>query len=415
MGIVVASALALTACTGSGGISGGGNADSLDKSVSGSIDGAIETAMQLSGSTEAIVGVWDGGENAYVHGYGNENLDGGSRIRAAQATRPVVCALLLDLVEQGRVTLDREVSKDLTRQSGIEGVTYGQLCDMRSGIADFKGAFADIFANNPTRFWPEQELLAEGLAHSPLPWPGKDFNQSDTNAVLLARALKVRTGQDINDLLEDHVFSRAGMRSSDYDVEAKTLRGTTMTGLTYPSAGGAPVCDAAPVEVPEVSPTMLAGAGATVTTVNDLKKFYDSYLGGEFGGKDNAKLTLEGQLTQNPKRDEQGEPTEEVDPEGRQWAFGSEKVGPLYGNAGGMTGTLTAAYQDPESGYTVIVSLNNSSAGAEFVKNLALQLAAISSEGGVGPALTWTAEQKAEDVAKGAICQPAAEEPAPEG
>ncbi len=361
--------------------------------------------MTQSGSTEAIVGVWGEGDKSYVRGYG-DGIGANTKIRGAQATQPVMCALLLDLAATGRIDLDREISKDLTRQADIEGVTYRQLCDMRSGIADFKKAYTDLFANNPTRYWPAQELLAEGFAHSPLAWPGLNMNQSDTNILLLARVLKVETGVEPAELLKEHVFTKAGMGASYFpSLDSNTIAGSTLAGLTYPSAGGKPVCDVEPVAVPEVSPSMLGGAGATVTTVTDLKNFYENYLGGTFGGEEYSALTTDAFPTTNPKRDKEGKPTEEPAAEGRQWTFGTEKMGPLYGRAGAITGTLTAAYHDPASGYSVVVTVNNSSAGAGFIKALAFEIAAISAEEGIGPELPWTVDEQVAELGKAAVCQ----------
>ena len=120
VGLLAVAALGLTACTGGGAIASNGDASTVDDALAGSIDDAVSNAMQLSGSTEAVVGVWgsDGGE--YVRAYGNDQLDGSTRIRAAQAGQPIMCAALLDLVAEGRLDLDRKISKDLTRQVGID-------------------------------------------------------------------------------------------------------------------------------------------------------------------------------------------------------------------------------------------------------------------------------------------------------
>ncbi|MEJ6488110.1 serine hydrolase [Leucobacter sp. USCH14] len=405
VGAVIVASLGLTACTGGDSVTSAADVNTIDQALATGIDDAVAAAMQQSGSTEAIVGVWgnDGGE--YLRGYGDSGVDGSTLIRGAQATQPVVCALMLDLVDEGRIDLDGKVSDDLTRQSDIEDVTYRQLCDMRSGLIDYKGAFTDIFANNPTRPWADQELIAQGLSQSPGSWPGLDFHQSDTNAVLLARALKVKTGEDLPDLLRNHVFSEANMGSTYFpDLNSTTVNGESLQGLTYPSSGGKAVCDAEPVEVSEVSPSMLSGAGATITTATDLKKFYDSYLAGAYG-EDSAGLIAEAFPTKNPARDENGEPTEEIAAEGRLWSFGVEKVGPLYGRAGSITGTLTAVYTDPESGFSVVVALNNSSAGTGFVQSLAFKLTALAQAQGVAPELTWTLEQQDEALAKTAVCQ----------
>lgn len=403
--VLAVAALGLTACTGGGSGGGGGDVNTIDDSLATSFDAAIENAMASSGSTEAVVGIWgsDGGE--YVRAYGNDELDGGSSIRAAQASQPVMCALLLDLVDEGKIDLDREIAKDLTRQVGIEGITYRQLCDMRSGLADFKSGYRDIFVNNPTRVWPEQELIAQGLVHSPLSWPGLDFHQADTNAAMLGRAIRVKTAGETSELLKEHVFEKADMGASYFPAaENTTLPDDALSGITYPASGGKPVCDAEVVDVSEVSTSMLGGAGGTVTTVTDLKKFYENYLDGTFGG-DAAQVVTETLPMKNPERDADGNPTSEPDTAGRQWAFGMEKQGPLYGLSGAITGTLTAAYHDPESEYTVVVALNNSSAGAGLVKSLALELAAISAEAGSGPEIGWTADGQAAKVTKAAVCQ----------
>lgn len=402
---VASAALLLTGCTG-----GNGAADVVDEanvsdSTATRIDDAIASAMTQSGSTEAVVGVWGEEDSTYVRGYG-DGIGANTKIRGAQATQPVMCALLLDLAATGRIDLDREISKDLTRQADIDGITYRQLCDMRSGIADFKKGYTDLFANNPTRYWPAQELIAEGFAHSPMSWPGLNMHQSDTNVLLLARVLKVETGLEPAELLKEHVFTKAEMGDTYFpNADSNTIAGSTFTGLTYPLAGGKPVCDVEPVAVPEVSPSMLGGAGATVTTVTDLKKFYENYLGGTFGGEEYSALTTETLPTTNPKRDKEGKPTEEPDLEGRQWAFGAEKMGPLYGRSGAITGTLTAAYHDPTSGYSVVVAVNNSTAGAKFIKALAFEIAAISAEEGIGPELPWTVDDQVAELGKAAVCQ----------
>lgn len=359
--------------------------------------------MELSGSTEAVVGVWSG-DGDYVRGYG-DGIDGSALIRGAQATQPVMCALLLDLVDQGHIDLDREITDDLTRQSGIDGITYAQLCTMTSGLADYKyGEYEDTFANNPTRPWAERELIAQGLAKSPRSWKGLNMYQSDTNMVVLERVLKVEEREDISDLLDDHVFSPLDMNSTYFPESGNTISGTTLNGITYPSSGGSPVCDVEPVAVPEVNPSMLSGAGATVTTVTDLKNFYEAYVAGTFGGDEAGVVTTE-IPTKNPERDDDGNPTEDLDTEGRQWTFGMEKSGPLYGRVGSITGTITAAYHDPTSGYSVVVALNNSSAGAAFIKALAFELAAISADAGSGPELTWTADEQRATLEERAVCQ----------
>ena len=52
----------------------------------------------------------------------------------------------------------------------------------------------------------------------------------------------------------------------------------------------------------------------------------------------------------------------------------------MRGGAGAIPGFLSATLSDPESGLTVVVMVNDSSAGAEFALALAQRLAAIAAE-----------------------------------
>lgn len=396
-------ALGLTGCTDDGPSTSSVDVNTVSGDLATAIDGAIENALKLSGSTEAVVGVWQG-DKAYVRGYG-DGVTGATRIRAAQASQPVMCALLLELAGRGDISLDRKVGEDLTRQPSIDDVTYGQLCDQTSGLADFKQGFETIMANNPARNWPEQELLANGLANSPLPWPGLDVHLSDTNAVLLDRALRIRERVSTSEMLASHVFGPSGMRSTSYpnDFAAAEPPAKSLSPLNYQLSGGAPVCEAGPTEIASLSTSMLRGAGASLTTVTDLKDFYAKYLAGGFGGEELAGITTKTHPAKNPARDEAGAATEQPDTSGPQVGFGVEKIGPLYGRSGSIAGTITAAYSDPTSGLTVIVALNNSTTGAAFAQALALQLAALAN-----PGLPWAAADQAAALASRAVCQPAA-------
>lgn len=408
--LTTAAALTLTGCTGSNttGNTAAGSADGLDKGLSANIDKAVETALQLSGSTQAIVGVWSG-DKGYVRGYGEnaDSLNGNTPVRAAELTGVMGCALVLSMAEEGYITLDRVVNKDLRRQNKIDGVTYRQLCEQTSGIADFKSHILPSMANTPARIYPERELIAEGLIHSPLPWPGLDVNVSDTNGVLVGRALKIKTNQDLGELLADHVFQPAGLNGTVYpNQEAATGLSGGMNALTYPlNADATPQCEAGVQKVEKLSTSMLAGAGGAVSTVNDMRSFIEQYTAGKFGGKLAKKALAESRLIQNPERDKKGNPTSEVDESGPRWSFGVKEIGPLKGVAGSITGSITATFTDPASHFTVVIVLNNSTAGSSFGEILAKQIAAEAKAAGSGPDVAWDAASQGEELAKLAVCQ----------
>lgn len=119
--------LVLTACTSDDDGLPKGGLNSVSDTVSQGVDETIEQAMEVSKSSEAIVGVWMPDDTAYVTTYGNEDLTANAPIRAGEASAPEGCAVLLELVQRGILELDREIVEDLPRQVGIEGITYADL------------------------------------------------------------------------------------------------------------------------------------------------------------------------------------------------------------------------------------------------------------------------------------------------
>ncbi|WP_217133569.1 serine hydrolase domain-containing protein [Leucobacter chinensis] len=405
--IVAASALLLTSCTSSEAKPIDDHAESLGKDQAGLVTDAVQNAMALSGSTQAVVGVWSADGDlvrAYASEGADDNFDANALLRGAQTTQPVMCALLLDLVDEGKVSLNREVAQDLPRQTGIGDITYGQLCDGTSGLADFKKEYTGLYITNPERNWSTGEKIAESLILGELPWPGENVYRSDANAVLLGRALKIVGNESIAHQLEERVFNPAEMNSSVFlnDGEDFALPGTnTLTGLAYLPG---PQCDVDPVDVSEQSPSILGAAGATATTVGDIKRFYERYLDGGYGGK-NASIITETKPLKNPDRNDDGEPTTDPDTAGPQLGFGVVNIGPLWGSDGALPGSITSAWHNPETGFSVVVALNNSTAGAQFATTLARQIAALLGESGDA----WSADDMAASLSEQQVCAPKAE------
>jgi D-alanyl-D-alanine carboxypeptidase len=93
----------------------------------------------------------------------------------------------------------------------------------------------------------------------------------------------------------------------------------------------------------------------------------------------------------------------------------------MRGVAGENAGSLTAAFADPESGLTVVVALNNSTSGADFVREVAFALTSIASKVDADAdrerpmiELPWSAEQATAKMQELAKC-PRAPEAVPAG
>ena len=115
-----------------------------------------------------------------------------------------VSTLLLQLVDEGKVSLDDKLSKWLPDMPNADRVTLGQLAQMTSGYVDY--VIGNTELNNalyadPFRQWTPEELLAYAVSQPLLYEPGTNWNYAHTNYVLLGLALEKATGEAMPKLL----------------------------------------------------------------------------------------------------------------------------------------------------------------------------------------------------------------------
>ncbi|MGG7510407.1 serine hydrolase domain-containing protein [Plantibacter sp. YIM 135249] len=391
----------------------------LPKDVRTSITAAVESAVTQSGSSGAVVGVWAPWAGSMVAGVGTTEPGGSTKMdpsmayRIGDTTRPMTCTVLLQLVDEGKVKLDQKVNDVVPQVQGIDGITFGQLCQNTSGLGSYSTTLQGQFIANPTRNWSMAEILANGLASGTRTAPGALFGSSDTGYILLGMAIQQLTGQSWQSLYQEYLFSPLGMKQSALpDATTTVLPGTShphgYTTTRLPD--GTYQCDT-PVDESELSPSMAWTAGGVVSSVDDLRAFTQSLASGSLLTKSTYKKQWANPVPIGPDA-----------PTWQSFGIGAMQLGPMRGQAGSIPGYLSAAFSDPTSGLTVVVMLNNSTVGAGFAKELAMQLASIGSK--AAPAsgqkkpdvqLPWSEQQAAEALAASAmVCAPPAAPAEPE-
>jgi D-alanyl-D-alanine carboxypeptidase len=397
---------------------------SLPAETVAGLDAALEEARTLAGASGAIAGVWApwAGQWQASPGSVGTALDpaagqpgGGGALntempfRIGTITTSMTCTVLLRLAEEERVRLDDSVSAYLARLPGTDGITLRQLCQNTSGLGQ-----PDLdrqFVNNPTRRWPPLELVTGGLGTTRIAEPGRLWSRSDAGIQLLGMALQAATGQDWQELYARYLFEPLGMRHTFYpdqgqlDLEGAHPRGwAAMIG-----ADGQPDC-LRRHDVTSLSPSMSGVAGGVVSTLADLRIWSEALATGRLLAPESA----------NQQWRTVAEPGS-VD--WRRFGLGAEQFGPMRGGAGVIPGYVSAMLSDPASGLSVVVMLNDSSAGEDIALAQAQQLAAVAAEApaasgrpAVTVALPWTAGGAAAALRANAVCPAgAAETAAPAG
>jgi len=402
------------------------------------LDEALAEGMRLAGASGAIAGVWVPGVGRWLASPGRVGaqrepgtglptggaaVNAGMQFRIGTLTSAMTCTVLLRLVDEGRVGLDDPVSSYLSRPPGLEGITLRQLCQHTSGLG--QPALDPEFVANPTRQWAPMELISGGLGSVRAGQPGRKWNRSEVGIQLLGQALQAATGEPWADLYRRYVFDPLGLENTAYPgpaaLEPPLDHPHGWAAATGPD--GSPDCTTVQ-DVTLLSTSMTGVAGGVVSTLEDLRTWSLALATGSLLEQGTA-----------------GEQWETVPEDGasrwRRQGLGAEQVGPFRGGAGVIPGFLSATLTDPVSGLMVVVTVNNSSAGEEFVLALARWLAALAADArpdgaqpagaqhaGAQPAdgtrtamtLPWTAREAQTDVRRAAVCPAgAADQAAPAG
>ncbi|OZC88642.1 alkaline D-peptidase [Rhodococcus sp. 06-412-2C] len=240
------------------------------------VEAALD-ALVDAGSVAAVAQVRDG-ENSWsgaaglAERNGTEAASADDPVRIASVTKSMVAAVVLQLVDEGRLQLDQQVDELLP---GLlpKPVTVRQLLDHTSGIPDYLVGFdsAEQIAARSADSVADDELISQALA---MPWPtdpGSTFAYSNTNYVLLGRIAADLDGKSIGQSLQDRVFDPLGMTDTTYPTDAAiaddALHGYVLENGTY-------------TDVTDYDASIWSSGAAVVSTVGDMNTFFRALFDG---------------------------------------------------------------------------------------------------------------------------------------
>ncbi|NUW41798.1 serine hydrolase domain-containing protein [Nonomuraea rhodomycinica] len=212
------------------------------------------------------------------------------RHRVGSITKTFTSVALLRQVERGAVELDAPVSRYLPGLiPGERGgrITVRMLLNHTSHLGDYiAGAFPSLLEGSPAsldanrfrRFAPE-ELVRLGLAAEATGEPGAvPGRYSNTNYVIAGLLLEKVTGEDAERVITRDVIRRAGLRDTFFPA---TPRLPAPSSKAYESLYG--LIDP-PRDYSVYDMSWASTAGALVSTMDDLNRFYRALLRGELIG-----------------------------------------------------------------------------------------------------------------------------------
>lgn len=219
-----------------------------------------------------IAGVFMGGYEPWVSKMGVQNISLNQpillndKMRIGSITKTFTGTVMLQLVDEGKISLDDKLSKYFPDYPNAENITINELGNMTSGIFNYgeDDMFDKDFLKNMDKQYTPIELIAIAEKHSPYFAPGKDFHYSNTNTIFLGLIIEKVTGNSLQLEIQKRILDPLGMKETTFE---------TGTNFPEPHAQGYFYVDstsAEPTDVTYINASCAWSAGAIVSTLSDL-------------------------------------------------------------------------------------------------------------------------------------------------
>ncbi|HZD64939.1 MAG TPA: serine hydrolase domain-containing protein, partial [Acidimicrobiales bacterium] len=223
-----------------------------------------------------LVGIWSP-KGTFVRATGIADLATGMplttdmQFKIASQSKAFTGNLILQLVGEGKVSLDDHISKWVAGVPNGNKITIRQLLNMTSGLnvglLASEAGQAQLTTGNCT---VPQDSLAAGASQPPVAAPGAKWFYSNYGYDLLGRVVEVVTGHDVSTAIQQRIAKPLGLR--------RTLLPTSGNGLSVPFTHGYVPSGNATTQSPVVASDDVTGlatscigaSGAMVSTLSDL-------------------------------------------------------------------------------------------------------------------------------------------------
>lgn len=212
----------------------------------------------------------------------NAPLSPDARFRAGSIAKPFVAMTILQLVEEGKLSLDTPMAKVLPQEyralfATADQITVQMLLNHSSGVPEWlKPDTRGLIVAQSSKVWKVRELLKLAADQPAVFAPGKGYSYSNTDYNLLGLIIENLTGMSWRDAVTQRVITPLGLQNTrlpapgDSSMPEGFMHGYQLVdgkmldlSLTDPSVAGA------------------AGGGALVTSVADLARFWEAVRNGK--------------------------------------------------------------------------------------------------------------------------------------
>jgi CubicO group peptidase (beta-lactamase class C family) len=224
------------------------------------------------GQLNGAVLVAENGKVIYKKGFGLANMEWDipnqpdTRFRIGSVTKQFTAALILQLVEEGKIKLDARVTDYLPdyRKDTGERVTIHQLLNHTSGIPSYTG-LPGFMASESRNSYKVNDFVKK-FASGDLEFePGTKYSYNNSGYFLLGAIIEQITGKPYAQVLQERILDPVGMKDTGYDLASPLIK---KRAWGYEKTSGGDYRNAAYLDM-----TLPYAAGSLYSTVEDLYKW----------------------------------------------------------------------------------------------------------------------------------------------
>ena len=262
-------------------------------------------------------------------------LDG--EVRIGSNTKTFVAVVILQLVQEGKITLDEPIETylpGLLKGEGIDAtkITVRQLLQHTSGLPEYTDQIGleDIFQVRDIYYSP-RDLIDIALTHPAAFEPGSQFKYTNTNYIVLSLLVEKVTHRPLAEQITQRIIEPLGLTHTYYPGPGEEdIRGQHPQGYHVNSQGELE-------DITRQDPSAAGGAGAMISTPSELGTFIQATLNGTLLNQDS--------ITEMKKTVDTGQPN-------RGYGLGIFSMplscGTAWGHTGGIHGYVTQNMVGPD-------------------------------------------------------------------
>lgn len=376
--LVVGAVLTTSACTSTGASDTSSPAPTTtgmpshaDPAYAAALQSEIPTVLTDNAIPGAVVMIISADKGDWTATFGTAELgaevpmSADDFLRVGSNTKTMTSTVILQLVQEGALSLDDPISKFRPDVPGGDDITIANLSEMRSGLYSytFDPGFNATLDAEPQKAWTPDELLAIAFSHPANAAADEEFEYSNTNIVLLGVVIEQLTGMTASDAFEERIFGPLGLthsllpRPDDSSIPDPHAQGyqfgtnvETIDSYAVPSAQLPDALDGTlePLDQTDSNLSWAWTAGGAISTPADLAIYVKALVGGGLLDDATQKLRLASV-----------QPMAAGGPSGVGYGLGIAQFAPgILGHDGQLPGYSSFMAYNLDTDDTIIVGVN---------------------------------------------------------